>query len=421
MKSGSTSAAPGDTLTYTLSYTNKTGGTITSATGAQLRDVMPTSVTYVAASCTATCSVVGDTITWDLGTLAPGATGSKSYQVTVNSGLSFGSTFTNSATIRSAENDVNLADNDSSVTTTVGFNRAPVANPDSYSVGEDGTLNVVAAGVLANDTDADGNPLSVVATPRPVSGPSNGILTLNANGSFTYAPNANFNGSDSFTYKATDGSAQSSAATVSISVTAVNDQPLAVRRRNTIDGTEDTDKTVTKASLLANDSDVDAGGTLSLTAVSNPSGGTVEISGADVVFHPAANLCGTGVGSFDYTLSDGSLTDTGTVTVNLACVNDQPVAVDDTISGTEDTDRTVSKASLLANDSDVDGNTLSLTAVSNASGGSVEISGADVVFHPAATCAGPALAASTTRFPTAASATRARSASTCRASMISRP
>jgi len=101
-------------------------------------------------------------------------------------------------------------------------NQAPVAVGDDYSTDEDTPLNVSAPGVLGNDTDADGNPLTAVL----VSGPSNGTLTLNANGSFTYAPNANFCGSDSFTYKANDGSADSNAATVTITVNCVNDPPV---------------------------------------------------------------------------------------------------------------------------------------------------------------------------------------------------
>ena len=77
--------------------------------------------------------------------------------------------------------------------------------------------------MLGNDTDVDGDPL----TPVVVSGPSNGTLTLNANGVFTYTPNANFNGSDSFTYRVSDGQVQSNVATVSLTVRAVNDAPAA--------------------------------------------------------------------------------------------------------------------------------------------------------------------------------------------------
>ena len=119
----------------------------------------------------------------------------------------------------------------SSGTDTVAINRAPTAVADDYTVNEDTPLTVAAAGVLLNDTDPDSNPLTV-ATPRPVSGPSNGTLTLNANGSFTYTPNADFFGTDSFTYKASDGSLDSSVATVTITVNDVNDVPSFVKGAN---------------------------------------------------------------------------------------------------------------------------------------------------------------------------------------------
>ena len=84
-------------------------------------------------------------------------------------------------------------------------NDAPVAVADAYSVNEDSVLTVTAAGVLATDSDIDGDPLTAAL----LSGPANGSLTLNANGSFTYTPNADFNGTDSFTYRANDGTANS--------------------------------------------------------------------------------------------------------------------------------------------------------------------------------------------------------------------
>jgi len=100
-------------------------------------------------------------------------------------------------------------------------NDAPVAANDSYSTDEDTLLTVAGPGVLGNDTDVDGDSLSAVL----VSGPSHGTLTLNPDGSFTYTPNLNFNGNDSFTYKATDGSLFSNVATVTITVNPVNDPP----------------------------------------------------------------------------------------------------------------------------------------------------------------------------------------------------
>jgi VCBS repeat-containing protein len=123
----------------------------------------------------------------------------------------------------------NLTTVDKEILDVLGFNigsstnHAPVANADSYSVNENATLTVTAAGVLANDTDADGNSLTAVLA----SNPSHGTLTLNASGSFTYTPVANYVGTDSFTYKANDGTVDSaSAATVSITVNAVIHAPV---------------------------------------------------------------------------------------------------------------------------------------------------------------------------------------------------
>jgi VCBS repeat-containing protein len=101
--------------------------------------------------------------------------------------------------------------------TVLGVNDAPTAAIDAYFMDEDSSLDVLASGVLANDSDPDGDPLTAVL----VDGPANGSLTLNDDGSFNYTPNANFNGTDSFTYKANDGLADSNPAAVSIAVNSV--------------------------------------------------------------------------------------------------------------------------------------------------------------------------------------------------------
>src|SRR5205823_2691335 len=102
-------------------------------------------------------------------------------------------------------------------------NDAPVAVNDSYTTAEDTQLAVSAPGVLANDSDVDGDSLSAVL----VSQPTHGTLTLNSDGSFSYAPAANYHGTDSFTYKANDGQADSGIATVNIAITAVDRKSVA--------------------------------------------------------------------------------------------------------------------------------------------------------------------------------------------------
>src|SRR5205814_6611864 len=100
--------------------------------------------------------------------------------------------------------------------------------------------------------DADGDPISATL----VAGPANGALTLNADGSFSYAPNANFNGSDSFTYQASDGTVTTDPTTVTIGVCAANDAPTSADDAYALDqGTTLTVDALTV--LLANDSDID--------------------------------------------------------------------------------------------------------------------------------------------------------------------
>src|SRR5690606_26072021 len=104
------------------------------------------------------------------------------------------------------------------------FNRPPVAVDDSYSLFEDFPLAVFAGnGVLVNDSDPDGDPL----TAATVTLPANGTLAFQPDGSFVYTPNPGFNGDDSFTYQASDGELVSAPATVTLRVRPVNDPPVA--------------------------------------------------------------------------------------------------------------------------------------------------------------------------------------------------
>lgn len=119
-------------------------------------------------------------------------------------------------------NDGSLSSNVANVTITVKqINHAPVTTNDAYSVNENSTLVISGHGILANDTDVDGNTLSAIL----ISTVSNGILGLHSNGTFTYIPNANFHGTDTFTYKANDGGFDSNVSTVVIVVNQINQNP----------------------------------------------------------------------------------------------------------------------------------------------------------------------------------------------------
>ncbi len=176
-------------------------------------------------------------------------------------------------------------------------NNAPVASDDTYSVDEDDVLIIAAPGVLANDSDVDGDSL----TPSLVSGPSNGTLTLNSDGSFTYTPNANFNGTDTFTYKVSDGTLDSNVATVTITVNAVNDAPVANDDDVSID-----DQTDTNGNVFDNDLDVDEDTLQVLNPGSYTSAVGTLVLNADgsYTFTPQANA--SGQASFSYVITDGN-------------------------------------------------------------------------------------------------------------------
>jgi VCBS repeat-containing protein len=200
-------------------------------------------------------------------------------------------------------------------------NEAPTAVADSYTTNEDVTLTIAAPGVLANDSDPDAGDTRTAVL---LSGPSQGTLTLNADGSFSYTPAANYNGSDSFSYKDRDAAgAESSPVTVSINVNPVNDVPTAVADSYTT--TEDVTLNIAAPSVLANDTDVEPGA-LTAVLVSGPNHAVSFTLNADGSFSytPAANYNGSD--SFSYQARDAAGADSSpvTVSINVNPVNDTP-------------------------------------------------------------------------------------------------
>ena len=264
------------------------------------------------------------------------------------------------------------------------INRTPVANADSLAAIEDTAVIYTAAQLLGNDTDVDGNTLSIAS----VTSGAGGTAVLNANGTVTFTPSANFNGAADFTYSVTDGSLTSNIATVSVAVAAVNDAPVA--NADSLTATEDTPVIFTAVQLLGNDTDVD-GNTLSIASVTSGAGGTAVLNAnGTVTFTPSANF--NGAANFTYTVSDGSLTsNTATVTVAVAAVNDAPVANADGLAAIEDTAVIYTAAQLLGNDTDVDGNTLSIARVTSGAGGTAVLNAnGTVTFTPSANFNGAA-------------------------------
>ncbi|SDE12219.1 tandem-95 repeat protein, partial [Aquimonas voraii] len=294
--------------------------------------------------------------------------------------------------------------------TVSSVNDAPVTAADSYSAVED-TPFTASTSVLANDSDLQGGAPGENNLPMTAvlgTGPSNAAsFTLNSDGTFSYTPAANFNGTDSFTYRARDSlGAESALTTVTLSVSEVNDAPVATDDSIGAIAEDSGDYIIDFVDLLANDNPGGAGTeaaqTLNITAVNSAVGGTVNIVGSEVVFSPTLNF--NGAASFVYTVTDNGttnggadpLTDTATVSFTVTEVNDAPVAVDDTPAGTyleEATQYVFTAASLLANDNagpEEGSQTITIDSVGAAVGGSVSLVGTDPVFVPAANFNGAA-------------------------------
>ena len=257
---------------------------------------------------------------------------------------------------------------DDTATLTVN-NAPPVANDDSDTTPED---TPVTTDVVANDSDVDGDSLTAVLDTTT----SNGTLTLNSDGSFTYAPNSNFNGTDTFTYHANDGTAASNVATVTITVRPVNDPPVANDDSDTTP-----EDTPVSTNVVANDTDADGMVVASAVAiVSGPRSGSVVNNGdGTVTYTPDENFNGSD--SFTYTVKDngGATSNVAIVTINAGAVNDPPMAQMDSEITDENMPVTIP---VLANDSDPDGDRLTVESVTQPSNGTVTNNGTDVTYTP---------------------------------------
>jgi hypothetical protein len=285
-------------------------------------------------------------------------------------------TFTGTATFAYQAQDSRGGLSDpATVTVTVRLpNRDPVANPDTATTLEDTAVTIP---VLANDTDPDGNLLTLTAVSNFV----NGTAAISGS-SVVFTPTLNFNGAAGFSYTVSDGQGGTATGTVTVTVTPVNDAPVAIA--DTATTPEDTPVSIPLETLLANDTDVDVGDTLSVTAVNNPVSGTVVIDGTNAVFTPTLNFNGTA--GFSYTISDGNGgTDTATVSVTVTPVNDAPVANADAATAASGVPVTIP---VLANDTDVDGDALTVGTITQAANGTVVNNGANVTYTPNAVFTG---------------------------------
>ena len=184
---------------------------------------------------------------------------------------------------------------------------------DAYTTPEDTVLSVPTLGVLANDPDGSHSTVNLGT------GPTHGTVVLNANGSFTYTPNANYNGPDQFSYVQTGVLGVTGTALVNITVTPVNDPPNAVddfaNAADVVGLPIQAVNTAVPINVLANDSDPD-GDTITVVSVTQGAKGVVAFTPTGVTYTPSPGS--SGIDTFTYTISDGALTDTANVTVSIA-------------------------------------------------------------------------------------------------------
>ena len=239
-------------------------------------------------------------------------------------------------------------------------NVAPIANAQSLTVAEDGQLAITLTG-----SDPEGGPITYAV----VSQPTKGALTGTAP-NLTYKPSANFNGSDSLTFRVNDGSLNSTTATISITVTAVNDAPVATSR---------TYSTLSGAALAVTlaGSDVE-GSSLQYSVVSFPSNGTLSGTAPNLTYTSTAFF--DGADSFTYRVNDGSLNSAiATVTIAVTTSNRAPQA-----HGKSATTMKGKAVAVTLSGSDADSDSLSFRIVNGPVDGTLSGTPPNVTYTPLA-------------------------------------
>lgn len=258
-------------------------------------------------------------------------------------------------------NDGDLDSEPATVSITVTrTNAPPVADPRTLTTDEDSALEVTLTG-----SDPDGDPITF----ELVGNPSHGTLS-GAAPDLTYNPHENYNGSDSFSFVVNDGLTDSEEATVTIAVVPVNDAPVVETQSVTI--VEDTPKSITLSGT-----DID-GDPLTYNIVTQPLHGSLSGSAPNVTYTPVANYNGSD--SFTFKVNDGTIdSNTATVTITITSVNDAPIADDQDVSTAEDTAKAI-----VITGSDVDGNLLTYSIVTQPIHGTLSGSVPNVTYTPEA-------------------------------------
>ena len=239
-------------------------------------------------------------------------------------------------------------------------NTAPVANAQTVTTNEDTAKTITLTG-----SDSDGDPLTYSVVTQPGHGTLSGTAPT-----LIYTPAANYNGADSFTFKVTDGIIDSAAATVSITVTPVNDAPVA--NAQSVTTNEDTAKTITLSG-----SDVD-GNPLTYSVVTQPGHGALSGTAPNLTYTPAVNY--NGADSFTFKVNDGTADSaSATVSITVTPVNDAPVANAQAVTTNEDAAAAITLAG-----SDVEGSPLTYSVVTQPAHGTLSGTAPNLTYTPAA-------------------------------------
>ena len=235
---------------------------------------------------------------------------------------------------------------------------------------EGDTLSIEASALLYNDTDEENDTLRITAVGDAV----NGRVLLDG-ATIIYEHDDSETTAGSFSYTVSDGT-DADTATVTLTVTPVNDPPIAVGDSETVD--EGDTLSIEASALLYNDTD-EENDTLRITAVGDAVNGRVLLDGATIIYEHDGSE--TTAGSFSYTVSDGTDADTATVTLTVTPVNDPPIAVGDSETVDEGDTLSIEASALLYNDTDEENDTLRITAVGDAVNGRVLLDGATIIYE----------------------------------------
>jgi uncharacterized repeat protein (TIGR01451 family) len=374
--------SPGGYLTYTFHITNNGPS---DSTGSLVIDVLSQGVSFVSATNGGTYDPGTHTVTWLLGSLARDDSVSVSVTVQVNDPLPSGPV-TNSVAVVANERDTYRPNNTEDITIISPVNRLPVAEDDAAATNEDSPVTVAAPGVLNNDSDPDaGDNLTVTAV--QTSGTTGLVTAWNADGSFTYDPNGQFeylraghSTTDSFTYTVSDSNGGTDTATVIITINGVNDAPTDISLDNNTVAENRPSGTLVGSFTTT---DPDTGDMFTYSLVSGTG------SNDNASFTIVSNHLQTAA-AFNYesknsysvrirTTDSGALYYEKVFIITITNGNDPPVALDDSDTTPADTAVTID---VLYNDSDPDGDALTVSSVTQGAHGSVTNNGNDVTYTP---------------------------------------